>query len=169
MPEKRCQSGACTAEPEGFYPEEESVCTRCKVHCSYAGTQEEAITEEDLAVSLGGWCGPRRERLSTSVARRVQAYLQARSAVLHLDELINKKDPLQVGYLLQRLLLHQSPVQVAFLQGAIPLQNSATFARLLEFLEQCPVWSVNLGELRFSEEQCVRLAESLRKSGVTHM
>ena len=31
------------------------------------------------------------------------------------------------------------------------------------------VWSINLGEIRFSEEQCSRLADALRLSGVTHM
>ena len=31
------------------------------------------------------------------------------------------------------------------------------------------VWSINLGELRFSEEQCSKLADALRLSGVTHM
>jgi hypothetical protein len=59
--------------------------------------------------------------------------------------------------------------QVAFLQGMVPLQDDALFPRLHDLLTQCPVWSVNLGELRFSEAQCEKLAETLRASGVTHL
>ena len=43
------------------------------------------------------------------------------------------------------------------------------FAALCDLLRKCPVWSINLGELRFSEEQCVRLGATLAASGVTHM
>ena len=163
MSRKRpCQSGCPHASmlPCEGDVDNDSVCPLCKVHCSYQGEdlvlRQGEVTEDSLALAHAGWCGPRRDKLPASVMRRVQAFLQARSAVLHLDDIINKKDPQQVNYLLQRLLQHQSPVQVAFLQGAIPLQNPTVFPRLLEFLQQCPVWSVNLGELRFSEEQCAR-------------
>ena len=61
------------------------------------------------------------------------------------------------------------PIQVAFLQGTVPFESDVLFPRLLDMLTLLPMWSVNLGELRFSEEQCARLAEALRASGVTHM
>ena len=84
-------------------------------------------------------------------------------------QLINKKDPLQVRYLMMNLIRQRMPVQVAFLQGAVPLQNDDLFPRLLDLLTHCPVWSLNVGELRFSEAQCTRLADTLRLSGVTHL
>lgn len=149
----------------------DGVCQKCKVHCTCAGRPSASLDEDEvLATSAGQWCETAgRSSLTASVARRLQAFLQARPGVLHLDEIINKKDPMQVGKLMSELAKHQIPIQVAFLQGAIPLQTTSIFPRLLEFLLTCPVWSVNLGELRFSEEQCSKLAECLRKSGVTHM
>jgi hypothetical protein len=125
---------------------------------------------ETLSLMHGGWCGPVRDGgVSTSCARSVKTVLEMRPAVLHADEIINKKDQTQVRYLLTELLRQKVPVQVAFLQGAVPLQNEALFPRLLQLLTTCPVWSINLGEIRFSEEQCAKLAEALRQSGVTHM
>lgn len=118
----------------------------------------------------GGWAGPLRDHgLPGSVARKVASFLQARPAVLHADELINKKDAQQVRYLMQRLIAQRMPIQVIFLQGVIPLQSEDLFPRLLELLAVCPIWSMNLGELRFSDEQCGRLAEALKTSGVTHL
>ena len=84
-------------------------------------------------------------------------------------QLINKKDPRQVRYLMMTLLKLKMPVQVAFLQGMLPLQHDDLFPRLLDLIAQCPIWSLNLGELRFSEEQCAKLADALRLSGVTHL
>ena len=74
---------------------------------------------------------------------------------------------LQVGYLLQRLLAHRSPVQVAFLQGAIPLQNTNLFARLLDFLQLCPIWSVRrpCSEAPCSEAPCSEAPCSEAPSG----
>ena len=161
----------CEGEHSELPSPTEGVCQKCKVHCSCPGRPSASLDEEDvLALSAGEWCETTgRSSLTASVARKLQAFLQARPGVLHLDEIINKKDPMQVGRLVNELMKHQIPIQVAFLQGAIPLQTTAIFPRLLEFLLTCPVWSVNLGELRFSEEQCSKLAECLRKSGVTHM
>ena len=123
-----------------------------------------------LSLMHGGWCGPVRDGgVSTSCARNVKTFLELRPAVLHLDELINKKNETQVRYLMQELLRQRAPVQVAFLQGAVPLQTDNLFPRLLQMLTTCPVWSINLGELRFTEDQCEKLAEVLRQSGVTHM
>ena len=98
----------------------------------------------------------------------LSSLLTARSNALP-PQLINKKDPQHVAFLFQQLLIHRTPIQVAFLQGAVPLQQSQHFAKLGELLCSCPIWSVNLGELRFSEEQCADLSKSLRRSGVTHM
>ena len=147
-----CQNGACSrgdallplseGREEDELDQAADVCPLCKLHCSYPGTSAEPASEDSLALAHGGWCGPRRDQLAGGVSRRVQAFLQARTSVLHCDDIINKKDPVQVGYLLQKLLQHRSPVQVAFLQGAIPLQNEKLFPRLLDFLKLCPVWSV---------------------------
>ena len=139
--------------------------------CNLAAMREDEDGEELALTNFNaGWCGPVRDHsIPGSVARKVAAFLQARPAVLHIDELINKKEPVQVRYLLQQVLKQRTPIQVAFLQGVIPLQSDDLFPRLLDFLLRCPVWSVNLGELRFSEEQCVKLAAALREGGVTHM
>ena len=123
----------------------------------------------ELASFSGGWCGHINAKILPSTAKKVQSFLQTRPSVLHLDELINKKDAEQVRFVLQALLDHGTPIQVAFLQGAVPLQSPALFAKLEEFLCACPVWSLNLGELRFSDEQCRALGKTLERTGVTHM
>ena len=134
---------------------------------------DDAEVDEDcttLSLMVGGWCGPTRDHgVSTSCAHKVQTFLETRPAVLHMDEVVNKKDPIQVRYLLHELIKQRMPVQVVFLQGTLPLEGDNLFPRLLELLSTCPVWSVNLGELRFSENQCSKLADTLRCSGVTHM
>eukprot|EP00937_MAST-01D_sp_MAST-1D-sp2_P001235 g1235.t1 len=121
------------------------------------------------------------------------------TAVLHLDELVNKLDPAELGYLLMTILTQRVAVQVAFLQGALPFQSSeACFEQLLQLLRGrdaevdaalpaagtvpgspgrraasyvSSVWSVNLGELKFSEAQLDRLCAALRhpRCGVTHL
>ena len=70
---------------------------------------------------------------------------------------------------MMQLIKYRMPIQVAFLQGMVPLMDDALFPRLIDVLSVCPVWSLNLGELRFSESQCERLADALRTSGVTHL
>ena len=42
----------------------------------------------------------------------VQRFIEARPAVLHADDLINKKDALQVRYMLEEILRQRVPVQV---------------------------------------------------------
>mmetsp|Transcript_8352 Transcript_8352/g.23607 ORF Transcript_8352/g.23607 Transcript_8352/m.23607 type:complete len:236 (+) Transcript_8352:240-947(+) len=60
----------------------------------------------------------------------------ARVAVLRLDDLIDKKSPEQVEYVLDKMLhVPRPPVQVAFLQGAIPLQAGACFDKLIDLLQ----------------------------------
>jgi hypothetical protein len=147
------------------------VCARSHMAELSTWSARDGSAPEMLSLSHGGWCGPLRDQnVPVSCARKVQVFLSARPAVLHIDEILNnKKDPMQVRFLLTRLIKHRVPVQVAFLQGSLPLQQGDQFPRLLQFLTVCPVWSVNLGELRFSEQQCQQLAETLRKSGVTHM
>ena len=122
------------------------------------GEEEKRLTFTDAA-----WAGQHRDYgVTKSVMSKIQVFAHMRPAVLHADELINKKDQLQVRYLMQQLIRLRMPVQVAFLQGVLPLQDDALFPRLHDFLTLCPVWAVNLGELRFSEAQCERLAETLR-------
>ena len=58
-----------------------------------------------------------------------------RVSVLHIDTLIDKKRKDQVAYVLDKLLASpRPPVQIAFLQGAIPLQAGPLFDKLLAFL-----------------------------------
>ena len=103
-----CQQGICSraellpprdGRVEGDLDAEQDVCAQCKVHCSYPGTSGEPASEDNLAVAFGGWCGPKSDRLAGGVSRRVQAFLQERTTVLHCDDLINKKDPVQVSRL----------------------------------------------------------------------
>ena len=63
---------------------------------------------EHLTYMHAGWAGQFREYgVTPSVLRKVLTFLQTRPAVLHADELINKKDQLQVRrreQLLRRML-----------------------------------------------------------------
>lgn len=61
-----------------------------------------------------------------------------RVAVLHLDDLVDKKSATQVEYVLQKLeATPPPPVQVMFFQGAIPLQEKdELFERFLKLLER---------------------------------
>ena len=70
---------------------------------------------EQLSTFLNGpWTGQQRNHgVNISVVRKVQTFLQSRPAVLHLDELINKKDPLQVRYLMMRLIEERAPVPLS--------------------------------------------------------
>ena len=141
-------------------------------YTSYTNRDEKPYDDPDkwLSISHGGWIGPATDTVPVRVAKKIEAFVQSREPVLHIDEVLNnKKDVHQVRLLFQRLLEEKVPVQVCFLQGAIPLQGDAAFAQLMRLLHECSVWSINLGELRFSEAQCAKLAETLKKSGVTHM
>ena len=153
-------------------------CPWCKLYCrsSVVDPEESRHAREarikidrELALSNGGWAGQLNERLPLRVARKVQEFVQLRPAVLHSDELIDKKDAKQVKLLLEELLAHELPVQVVFLQGAVPLQTMPLFKLLCQMLRQLPIWSINLGELRFSAEQSRELEKVLRESIVTHM
>ena len=120
------------------------------------------------------------------------------TAVLHLDDVVNKLDAGELGFLLQTILCDRVPVQVAFLQGATPFQNTkkdggACFRQLLQLLRgggdddvvdargdavstasdvsagakgasgyRSLLWSVNLGETKFSESQLDSLCAALR-------
>ena len=56
-------------------------------------------------------------------------------SVLHIDTLVNKESKGQVAYVLDKLFASpRPPVQIAFLQGAIPLQAGPLFDKLLAFL-----------------------------------
>jgi hypothetical protein len=58
---------------------------------------------------------------------------------------------------------------VVFLQGAKPLEKKDMFEQLLRMLRRKTIWSINLGELRFSWDQLEQLEEALKDSFVTHM
>lgn len=131
--------------------------------------ESDDMVKRELALSSGGWAGHMNERVAPRTAKKVQEFVQMRQPVLHSDELIDKKDVRHVEMLLEELLRHQLPVQVVFLQGAVPLQLPRLFARLCELLLTLPIWSINLGELRFSADQCEELEKTLKRSLVTHM
>ena len=158
------------------------LCARVQVDCakncaalampytSYTNRDEKPYDDPDkwLSISHGGWIGPATDTVPVRVAKKIEAFVQSREPVLHIDEVLNnKKDVHQVRLLFQRLLEEKVPVQV-FLWGAI-LQGDAAFAQLMRLLHECSVWSINLGELRFSEAQCAKLAETLKKSGDAHV
>ena len=153
MPPKEARAGPSSSSEdaeESRAPPHGMVCRLGEMPSNHNGQDASKDLGPDggrLSLMHGGWCGPMRDgNVPTSCARKVQAFLTARPAVLHIDEVLNnKKDPQQVRYLLQRLIKQRVPVQVAFLQGTLPLQQQDTFPRLLNFLLQCPVWSVNLG------------------------
>jgi len=153
-------------------------CPRCKLHCRSWLVEEEPVRrkrerenaqQRELAVSSGGWAGHIHSRVPPRVSQKIQEFVQMRSTVLHSDELINKKDANQVEHLLNELLFHDAPVQVIFLQGAVPLQTPRLFTKFCELLRRLPIWSINLGELNFSSEQCEMLEEVLHESLITHM
>ena len=111
------------------------------------------------------------ERMKAGAVSRAAEWLDSRSAVLRLGELIRKEDVGEVRRLLERLLSHacRDTLQVAFLQGATPLASPELFPLLERLLRETGVFSVNLGEIRLSDEQCGALATALRASQVTHM
>ena len=82
------------------------------------GTRPPADSENDyvpveLSLTHGGWCGPVRDGgVHPTVAKKVAGFMLSRPSVLHLDELINKKDPVQVRYLITRLTEQRTPIQV---------------------------------------------------------
>ena len=87
--------------------------------------------------------------------------------VVHADELIDKRSRVQVKRLLW--YLNQNLVRVVYLQGATPLMGKELFLELLKLLRNKTVWSINLGELKFSAVQLEALEDALRDSFVTHM
>jgi hypothetical protein len=93
---------------------------------------------------------------------------RARWGVVHVDHLVNKINDVEFGLLMGYML--KKPVEVVFLQGAKPLEkNKEMFEKFLTLLRRKTIWSINLGELRFSSEQLEQLEEALEDSWVTHM
>ena len=98
-----------------------SACPRCKFFCrdtlledeqDLRACDEEEQARRELSLAHGGWvCDFAPPRVPPSVAKRVQEFVQLRPAVLHSDELIDKKDARQVELLLTELIAHNTPVQ----------------------------------------------------------
>jgi hypothetical protein len=107
--------------------------------------------------------------IPASVLRRVDAFFSSgESRVLHLDHMIKKLDANQLRLVLERAMRAQPPVQVAFLQGGVPLQG-ALFPTLLRWIEMGHLWALNLGELNFSAAQMGALERTLCASNVSHL
>ena len=109
-----------------------------------------------------------KERVPQS---KVHRWLSANEPVLRMGELIDKLDAGAVRALLENMLdRRENSLQVAFLQGATPLQRPELFDLLGRLLREAPkLWSLNLGEIELSAEQCEALTDWLRESKVTHM
>ena len=86
------------------------------------------------------------------------------TAVLHLDNVVNKLDPDELGFLFRTVLVKRVPVQVAFLQGAVPLQQGRAkeqlFAQLLQLLRG---EDASLDRAPSAEEEFGALTASPRK------
>lgn len=128
------------------------------------------IASRDIAADEEVYFDYNSERMKVGTASRAAEWLDSRSPVLRLGELIRKEDPGEVRQLLERVLAQcRGTLQVAFLQGATPLASAELFPLLERLLRETDVFSVNLGEIRLSDEQCGALAAALRDSHVTHM
>jgi hypothetical protein len=109
------------------------------------------------------------ENLPVTSREQIHAWLEGEhTQVLHLDNLVNKLQPIEVGYILQEVEARGIKVQLAYVQGAISLQG-ANFDRLCRFLATPSLWTVNMGELMFSGPQLKNLKGVLENSNVTHM
>ena len=109
-----------------------------------------------------------KERVPQS---KVHRWLSANEPVLRMGELIDKLDAGAVRALLENMLdRRENSLQVAFLQGATPLERPELFELLGRLLREAPkLWSLNLGEIELSAAQCDDLARWLGESKVTHM
>ena len=94
-----------------------------------------------------------KERVPQS---KVHRWLSANEPVLRMGELIDKLDAGAVRALLENMLdRRENSLQVAFLQGATPLQRPELFELLGRLLrEAAELWSLNLGEIELSAAQC---------------
>jgi hypothetical protein len=81
---------------------------------------------------------------------------------------IGKEKKFDVEIFLEYVLKNQS-VEIVYLHGATPLLQEPLFEKLLQVLQKQTLWSLNLGELKFSKSQLERLKSSLELSCVTHM
>ena len=81
---------------------------------------------------------------------------------------IGKEKKFDVEVFLEYVLKNQS-VEIVYLHGATPLLQEPLFEKLLQVLQKQTLWSLNLGELKFSKSQLERLKSSLELSCVTHM
>ena len=81
---------------------------------------------------------------------------------------VNKKNSKEVKEFM-RACIETNSVQVAYLQGTVIFQKSEMFPLLLELIKQRNIWSINLGELKFSIDQMTQLKNALKESIVSFM
>ena len=86
-------------------------------------------------------------------------------AVLKLDSLLNKRDLGQMQHMFSHLL-STDVVQVAYFQGALPLQG-ALFDKLCEWLKKSKVWSINLGKPH--PDECSERTSQVSQRGTAHL
>jgi hypothetical protein len=81
---------------------------------------------------------------------------------------INKEDTAQVEIFLE-CILENRVVEIIYLYGPTPLQAGGMFEKLLLVLQKLTVWSINLGEIKFSASRLKEVQTALAQSNVTHM
>ena len=124
------------------------------------GTAQRAVLATDAVVRRSSRGPP----APTDVTKRdVREYLMSgNTEILRVTDILHahKTEEAQTDYLLSNI----PAVQVAYLQGM-----RATFEVLTAFITRTGVWSLNLGEIRFTVDELTVLEECIKKSQVTHM
>ena len=88
---------------------------------------------------------------------------------MHEHPQIKKGDRCEVFNMMTRMCTLRC-VQVAYLQGTTSLSEcDYLFELLCNIIANGVLWSVNLGEIRFSTAQYQQLLQAIKRSDVTHM
>lgn len=91
-------------------------------------------------------------------------------AVFHISPAHHriKTKPEALGAMMQ-ILARERMVQVAYMQGSTAITDDDCFEDFVNWIKEGVVWGLNIGEIRFSEEQLQRMTEVLKNSNITHM
>ena len=101
--------------------------------------------------------------------RRVCTRIERSTSKLMMDvNVIRKEEEFDVAIFLEHVL-NNPHVEIIYLHGATPLEADRMFEKLMQVLLKPNVWSINLGELKFSASQLKRLQNAVAQSSVTHM
>ena len=101
--------------------------------------------------------------------RRVCTRIERSTSKLMMDvNVIRKEEEFDVAIFLEHVL-NNPHVEIIYLHGATPLEADRMFEKLMQVLLKPNVWSINLGELKFSASKLKRLQNAVAQSSVTHM